>query len=415
MVIAKAILEHVPKDGVLDFLQAIATAVRPGGVAIVDVPNMDWLFAGHERYMDFTHEVGFTQELLQQTVGAVFREVVVVPVDGTISYQRLFAGTVASRVHFRLQRIRVRAARTAVGTLIRWADPDGDQARSFSEPDCGGSPMSAADNVKRAARETWGSTPAGATLAPGTTPGSREFFERARHLRSSVEQPWLSSLVPFGRSKGRRVLELGSGAGFRRVRVLPQRRHLHGIDIAPENIDRARRHLELYGLPAEFLEADAEALPFKDASFDLVFSNGVLHHTASIEQSFAEAHRVVRPGGEFWVILYHRDSIFHWVTLFLYDHLLRGGFRRRSFAERLSMIEYTTSDALPTVNVYSVRQVRRLLEGAGFAPNGSWIRKLLHEDIPGGRRFRRLLPQQLLDRFARRWGWYVIARGIKPD
>ena len=57
LIIAKAVLEHVPKHEVMPFLQAIRTGLTPIGVALVDVPNMDWIFAGHERYMDFTHEV----------------------------------------------------------------------------------------------------------------------------------------------------------------------------------------------------------------------------------------------------------------------------------------------------------------------------------------------------------------------
>ena len=43
-----------------------------GGIAIIDVPNMDWFWNGHERYMDFTHEVGFTPESLEQICNKVF-------------------------------------------------------------------------------------------------------------------------------------------------------------------------------------------------------------------------------------------------------------------------------------------------------------------------------------------------------
>ena len=61
-------------------------ALRAGGAVLIDVPNMDWLFAGHERYMDFTHELGFTQESLSQLLGGVFSEVVVRPVDNDLSH-----------------------------------------------------------------------------------------------------------------------------------------------------------------------------------------------------------------------------------------------------------------------------------------------------------------------------------------
>ena len=64
VIIAKAVMEHIRKEDQKTFVQAIYNGLRPGGMAIVSVPNMDWLFASHERYMDFTHEMGYTRESL---------------------------------------------------------------------------------------------------------------------------------------------------------------------------------------------------------------------------------------------------------------------------------------------------------------------------------------------------------------
>lgn len=77
VIILKAVLEHVKKEDVFLFLRTIDAALRDGGTAIIDVPNMDWLFAQHERYMDFTHEVGFTRESLAQVLRNVFTDVTV--------------------------------------------------------------------------------------------------------------------------------------------------------------------------------------------------------------------------------------------------------------------------------------------------------------------------------------------------
>lgn len=79
VILLKAVLEHVPKTRTLSFLEAVHRSLKPGGIAIVDVPNMDWLFAQHERYMDFTHETGFTRESLAQVMGNVFDDVRVIP------------------------------------------------------------------------------------------------------------------------------------------------------------------------------------------------------------------------------------------------------------------------------------------------------------------------------------------------
>jgi SAM-dependent methyltransferase len=111
LIIVKAVLEHIPKDRVLPFLSLAAAALRPRGMLMIDVPNMDWLFASHERYMDFTHEVGFTKESLRQVLGAVLPRVEVVPVDAVVN-----GG---------LRSIRRRIARRLLGFLLRWADPEG--------------------------------------------------------------------------------------------------------------------------------------------------------------------------------------------------------------------------------------------------------------------------------------------------
>ena len=74
-IILKAVLEHVRKDEVVPLLMKIRDALKDNGMIIIDVPNMDWLMAQHERYMDFTHEVGFTRESLAQVMRNVFRDV----------------------------------------------------------------------------------------------------------------------------------------------------------------------------------------------------------------------------------------------------------------------------------------------------------------------------------------------------
>jgi len=119
VIIMKAVLEHVLKDRVLTLIERVAGALKPDGTVVIDVPNMDWLFAGHERYMDFTHEVGFTKESLTQIVGMVFPRVEVFPADNDL---RPGAG-----LRPRLARLRIGTARTVVRTLLRWANPEGGE------------------------------------------------------------------------------------------------------------------------------------------------------------------------------------------------------------------------------------------------------------------------------------------------
>jgi ubiquinone/menaquinone biosynthesis C-methylase UbiE len=272
------------------------------------------------------------------------------------------------------------------------------------------------DDRQQAAVAVWGASPAGSAFADGAAPGTREFFERVLRLRSTYEMPWLPDVVPFATFRGRRVLELGCGAGYDAYELCRAGAIYTGIDITPENILLTRQHLGFFGFEPNVEEADAERLPFPDGSFDVVYSNGVLHHTPDISKAIGEAYRVLRPGGVFYVIVYHRDSIFYWLTLRLVDHFLRGGYGHRSFKERLAMVEYTTSDQLPLVNVYSRRQIGELLAAVGFHPRGTRVRKLVPEDLPEIPVLRRMwshLSQRWLDRVGLKWGWYLIAFASK--
>jgi SAM-dependent methyltransferase len=79
-ILFKAVLEHVPREGLEPLLGAVARALAPGGVVLCEVPNMDWYAATHERFMDVTHETGYTRESLKQIFELYFNGVDVFPV-----------------------------------------------------------------------------------------------------------------------------------------------------------------------------------------------------------------------------------------------------------------------------------------------------------------------------------------------
>ena len=94
-----------------------------------------------------------------------------------------------------------------------------------------------------------------------------------------------------------------------------------------------RRRLELLALEGEVEQADAEHLPFGDASFDSVWSWGVIHHSASFERCFDEIKRVLRPGGRLVLMVYHHPSVFYYLYCVLARGVLRGELRRRTAEE----------------------------------------------------------------------------------
>ena len=100
---------------------------------------------------------------------------------------------------------------------------------------------------------------------------------------------------------GEHVLDLGSGAGTDSLvaaQMVGAEGRVIGVDMTPEMVAAPRASAAELGTGnVEFLETEAEELPFTDASFDVVISNGVIDLIPDKEAVFAELHRVLRPGG----------------------------------------------------------------------------------------------------------------------
>lgn len=92
---------------------------------------------------------------------------------------------------------------------------------------------------------------------------------------------------------GEYILDLGCGDGQLTHRIADSGAHVLGVDASPAMVAAARRQ----GLEAE--QAKAEALPFRDTTFDAVFSNAALHWVRGQDAMLAQVHRVLKPGGRF--------------------------------------------------------------------------------------------------------------------
>ncbi|HEU0214090.1 MAG TPA: methyltransferase domain-containing protein [Jiangellaceae bacterium] len=95
------------------------------------------------------------------------------------------------------------------------------------------------------------------------------------------------------------VLEIGAGTGFfslnlHQAGVVDD---VHVTDISSGMVDAAKRNACMLGFDIEGRVADAECLPYADATFDLVVGHAVIHHLPDVEQAFREMLRVLKPGG----------------------------------------------------------------------------------------------------------------------
>ena len=132
-----------------------------------------------------------------------------------------------------------------------------------------------------------------------------ETYERRRDGRSRyhdlLDDLEVELAAPFARD--RELLEVGCGTGLLLRRFATIARRAVGVDLSPGMLAHARAR----GLDVR--EGSATALPFGDASFDVVVSFKTLPHVPDLRRALAEMARVVRPGGTLVVELYNPRSM----------------------------------------------------------------------------------------------------------
>jgi SAM-dependent methyltransferase len=187
--------------------------------------------------------------------------------------------------------------------------------------------------------------------------------------------PWLYEVAEFRKHRGEKVLEIGCGTGSDLLQFAKHGALASGVDLTTKHVELARRRI---GDLAVVYKADARRLPFDDASFDYVYSHGVLHHSDEPEQIVREMFRVLRTGGRFNVHVY---ALWSYITL---RGILRYGGKWKRHIEN--------SEAPVHIDLYTGRKLTRL-----FGPH---ICVEKYECQP----FRFLAPW---------FGWFLVVKGQK--
>jgi ubiquinone/menaquinone biosynthesis C-methylase UbiE len=136
----------------------------------------------------------------------------------------------------------------------------------------------------------------------------KEKFMNQMEERYRLE-PFILDFANFNGFKGKNILEIGVGLGSDHQKYGEGGALLHGIDLTQRAINFTKERIKLFGLQSNLAQGDAESLKFENEKFDLVYSWGVIHHSPDTQQCVNEIYRVLKPGGEFKVMIYHKYSI----------------------------------------------------------------------------------------------------------
>ena len=270
--------------------------------------------------------------------------------------------------------------------------------------------MSGLAKEKLQAREQWGQDPCGAETAREHELGTREFFDAVERNRYTDYAPWMPQLMGFDQFSGASLLEIGCGMGTDLLQFARGGALCTGVDLTPRSVQIARHRFATYGQKGSFMISDAEKLPFKANSFEVVYSNGVLHHTPDTQCAIDEVHRVLCPGGVAKVMLYHRNSLNYWVEIVLRRGIFGAEYLRGRTSEEIMsrVIEFSEREARPLVKVYSRKQARALF--GQFKEVGVVVEQLTRAEL---RFLSPLVSDSLLAKLAHRIGWNVIITARK--
>ena len=269
--------------------------------------------------------------------------------------------------------------------------------------------MSGLTEEKVRAREQWSQDPCGAVHGEHEF-GTREFFDTVERHRYTEYAPWMPQLMGFDKFRDARLLEIGCGMGTDLLQFARGGACCTGVDLTPRSIEITRHRFRLYNADGAFMISDGENLPFRDESFDVIYSNGVLHHTPDTAGAIREVHRVLRPGGTAKVMLYHRNSLNYWFDIVLRRGVLRADFLRgRSVAEIMSrVVEFSSHDARPLVKVYSRKEARELF--SMFKDVRVDVEQLTRAEL---RFLSPVVSEAMFDKLRKKIGWNVIVTAKK--
>jgi ubiquinone/menaquinone biosynthesis C-methylase UbiE len=193
------------------------------------------------------------------------------------------------------------------------------------------------------------------------SPEEKEFYievDAFRYRYDSYIVPLIDSFV----RQGEKVLEIGCGMGTDSRYISRKGANIVSLDLSFNNVSFALKGMRLMDLKGKGVNADAERLPFKDDSFDVVYSFGVLHHTPDTQKAINEVYRVLKPGGKCVIMLYHKGYAYYALLLMHGYKKIFGGYTK----DRL-MSEY---DNTPLSRLYSKNELKKIfrrLKGVNIA------------------------------------------------
>ena len=254
--------------------------------------------------------------------------------------------------------------------------------------------------------------------------GTWEYFRETDRRWFNWHRPFLHQKYPMMHEildmrayKGKKVIDIGCGVGTMFEQWSALGAEITGIDMAPKHVYLTHRRATMFNVRGRVFHGDAERLPFADRTFDFAYSWGVLHHTPDTRGAIQEVFRVLKPGGRFFIMVYHKHSWHYW-----YNKMFKWGVARgklltmspKQIADRTSdgvfyggnpLAQWLTREELRSMTT-EFEDVKLYMVG-----HADTIRLFPMKKFPIGKL---LLPTSIANRLMKSWGHLAVIEGRRP-
>lgn len=242
--------------------------------------------------------------------------------------------------------------------------------------------------------------------------GSCQFFDQLEK-RKYLDEPFIPKFAEFEKWKGKKVLEIGSGAGKDTITFAKMGAQVTAVDISQKSLDIAIQRAKVYGLEdkIKFYCGNTEELTkfVPVEPYDLIYSFGAIHHSPRPEKIIEQMHYYTHPGTVIKIMIYHRYSWQIFWILFKYG---KGAFWK---LDEL-ITKYNEAGNCPVIYTYSKKETCELLKGFKIIDVSTHVftSKIRHF-IPNP--FKKFFPDFSIPKSIHRWfenhfGWNICITAI---
>src|SRR3989344_2652363 len=264
-------------------------------------------------------------------------------------------------------------------------------------------------NVPKKIQDFWDKRPCNIRHSPLAV-GTRKYFDEVEKRRYFVE-PHIPEFAEFQRWKGKQVVEIGCGIGTDTINFARAGATVTAIELSRKSLALAKKRAKIYNLEKriKFYLADAEELSkvVPVQPYDLIYSFGVIHHSANPEKIVAEIKKYADENTVIKLMIYHR---FAWKVLWILIKFGKGAFWK---LDTLIADHSEAAFGSPVTYVYSKSQARKLLKD--FIIEDMRIDHIFPYSIPEYIQYQykivwyfRFLPKEIFRWLETHFGWHLL-------